>query len=170
MAGPNEWQQVCSQSNPEKLIEVVKGRILAWLSSKVSRILNRSYCNRGRGPATSYRKYVISSSGFLQVQRLHSWPCIVMTLCNLQQIPYQLSTVVAGSLQEAPKFFIPAWRQVHIRAHIFWDQALSFSDTCNLYWSSRPTNREPSVHQLERIPTLGVTNGPLPFTGNNLKF
>jgi hypothetical protein len=28
--GPNEWQQVCNRSNPEKkTVEVVKGRILA---------------------------------------------------------------------------------------------------------------------------------------------
>jgi hypothetical protein len=30
LAGPNEWQQVCNRSNPEKKpVEVVKGRILA---------------------------------------------------------------------------------------------------------------------------------------------
>jgi hypothetical protein len=29
LAGPNEWQQVCNRSNPEKPIEIVKGRILA---------------------------------------------------------------------------------------------------------------------------------------------
>jgi hypothetical protein len=29
LAGPNEWQQVCNRSNPEKPGEVVKGRILA---------------------------------------------------------------------------------------------------------------------------------------------
>jgi hypothetical protein len=30
-AGPNEWQQVCNQSNPEEKepVEVVKGRIVA---------------------------------------------------------------------------------------------------------------------------------------------
>jgi hypothetical protein len=31
LAGPNEWQRVCNRSNPEKkkLVEVVKGRVLA---------------------------------------------------------------------------------------------------------------------------------------------
>jgi hypothetical protein len=34
LAGPNEWQQVCNWSNLNKVVEVVKGRILAGWAQK----------------------------------------------------------------------------------------------------------------------------------------
>ena len=37
MAGPNEWQQACNQSNPEKTGRSCEGADFSWLSSKVSR-------------------------------------------------------------------------------------------------------------------------------------
>jgi hypothetical protein len=39
LAGPNEWQQVCNQSNPEKIGRSCEGADFSWLSSKVSRTL-----------------------------------------------------------------------------------------------------------------------------------
>jgi hypothetical protein len=39
LAGPNEWQQVCNWSNPEKTGRSCEGADFSWLSSKVSRTL-----------------------------------------------------------------------------------------------------------------------------------
>ena len=39
LGGPNEWQQVCNRSNPEKTSRSCEGADLSWLSSKVSRTL-----------------------------------------------------------------------------------------------------------------------------------
>ena len=39
LAGPNEWQQVCNWSNPEKTSRSCEGADFSWLSSKVSRTL-----------------------------------------------------------------------------------------------------------------------------------
>jgi hypothetical protein len=36
LAGPNEWQQVCNRSNPEKTGRRFEGVDFSWLSSKVS--------------------------------------------------------------------------------------------------------------------------------------
>ena len=41
LAGPNEWQQVCSRSNPEKTGRSCEEADFSWLSSKVSRTLLR---------------------------------------------------------------------------------------------------------------------------------
>jgi hypothetical protein len=35
-AGPNSWQQVCNQSNPEKTGRSCEGADFGWVSSKVS--------------------------------------------------------------------------------------------------------------------------------------
>ena len=37
VAGPNEWQQVCNQSNPEKTGRSCEGPEFSWLSSRASR-------------------------------------------------------------------------------------------------------------------------------------
>ena len=37
LAGPNQWQQVCNRSNPEKTGRSCEGADCSWLSSKVSR-------------------------------------------------------------------------------------------------------------------------------------
>jgi hypothetical protein len=42
LAGPNEWQQVCNQSNPEKTGRSCEGADFSWLSSKASQTLNKS--------------------------------------------------------------------------------------------------------------------------------
>ena len=34
LASPNDWQQVCNRWNPEKPIEIMKGRILADRTQK----------------------------------------------------------------------------------------------------------------------------------------
>jgi hypothetical protein len=39
LAGPNEWQQVCNQSSPEKTGRSCEGADFSWLSAKVSRTL-----------------------------------------------------------------------------------------------------------------------------------
>jgi hypothetical protein len=39
LAGPNEWQQVCNRSNPEKTGRSCGGADFSWWSSKVSRTL-----------------------------------------------------------------------------------------------------------------------------------
>jgi hypothetical protein len=39
LAGPNEWQQVCNRSNPEKTGGSCEGVDFSWLSSKVSQTL-----------------------------------------------------------------------------------------------------------------------------------
>jgi hypothetical protein len=39
LAGPNEWQQVCNWSNPEKTGRSCEGVNFSWLSSKVSQTL-----------------------------------------------------------------------------------------------------------------------------------
>jgi hypothetical protein len=39
LAGPNEWQQVCNRSNPEKTGRSCEGVDFSWWSSKVSRTL-----------------------------------------------------------------------------------------------------------------------------------
>jgi hypothetical protein len=36
LVGPNEWQQVCNRSNPEKTGRSCEGADSSWLSSKVS--------------------------------------------------------------------------------------------------------------------------------------
>ena len=36
LAGPDEWQQVCNRSNPEKTGRSCEGPDFSWLSSKVS--------------------------------------------------------------------------------------------------------------------------------------
>jgi hypothetical protein len=41
LPGPNEWQQVCNRSNPEKTGRSCEGVDFSWLSSKVSRTLPR---------------------------------------------------------------------------------------------------------------------------------
>jgi hypothetical protein len=38
-AGPNQWQQVCNWSNPEKTVRSCEGADFSWLSSKVSQTL-----------------------------------------------------------------------------------------------------------------------------------
>ena len=43
LAGPNEWQQVCNRSNPEKTGRSCEGVDFSWLSSKVSRTLVRTW-------------------------------------------------------------------------------------------------------------------------------
>ena len=35
LAGPNEWQQVCNRSNPEKTGKSCEGMDFSWWSSKV---------------------------------------------------------------------------------------------------------------------------------------
>jgi hypothetical protein len=40
LAGPNEWQQVCNQSNPEETGRSCEVADFSWLSSKVSRTLD----------------------------------------------------------------------------------------------------------------------------------
>jgi hypothetical protein len=37
LAGPNEWQQVCNRSNPEKTGGSCEGADFSWWSSKVAR-------------------------------------------------------------------------------------------------------------------------------------
>jgi hypothetical protein len=44
LAGPNEWQQVCNRSNPEKTGRSCEGADFSWLSSKVSRTLVKFEC------------------------------------------------------------------------------------------------------------------------------
>ena len=39
LASPNQWQQVCNWSNPEKTGRSCEGADFGWLSSKVSRTL-----------------------------------------------------------------------------------------------------------------------------------
>ena len=39
LAGPNEWQQVCHRSNPERTGGSCEGADCSWLSSRVSRTL-----------------------------------------------------------------------------------------------------------------------------------
>jgi hypothetical protein len=41
LAGPNEWQQVCNWSNPEKTGRSCEGAVFSWMSSKVSRTLTQ---------------------------------------------------------------------------------------------------------------------------------
>jgi hypothetical protein len=41
LAGPNEWQQVCNWSSPEKTGRNCEGADFSWLSSKVSRTLKQ---------------------------------------------------------------------------------------------------------------------------------
>jgi hypothetical protein len=43
LAGPNEWQQVCNRSNPEKTGRSCEGVDFSWLSSKISRTLVRTW-------------------------------------------------------------------------------------------------------------------------------
>ena len=54
LAGPNEWQQVCNRSNPEKTGRSCEGVDFSWLSSKVSRTLDSSarHC-----PSTSTSRF-----------------------------------------------------------------------------------------------------------------
>jgi len=58
LAGPNEWQQVCNQSNPGKTGRSCEGADFSWLSSKVSRTLRE----RERGIIILYTKYTSRST------------------------------------------------------------------------------------------------------------
>jgi hypothetical protein len=47
LAGPNEWQQVCNRSNPEKTGRSCEGADFSWLSSKASGTLVGEEKNNG---------------------------------------------------------------------------------------------------------------------------
>jgi hypothetical protein len=58
VAGPNEWQQVCNWSNPEKTGRSCEGADFSWLSSKVSQTLT---CHSIYIKISNYLKYIFVS-------------------------------------------------------------------------------------------------------------
>jgi hypothetical protein len=82
MAGPNEWQQVCNQSNPEKTGRSCEGADFSWLSSKVSRTLplvpSGTYIFGPRG---------LMPSGLISNAWVHgSWPTYLETYTHKQTV------------------------------------------------------------------------------------
>jgi hypothetical protein len=73
LAGPNEWQQVCNRSNPEKTSRSCEEAGFSWLSSKVSRTLTVKCTNDGVHVSREIVGKNHLKSKCLQVQLLIRW-------------------------------------------------------------------------------------------------